>query len=117
HETLEAIAAALYPSAPSSALPLQTRALRHRGGGERMTATLAARRVRQGIRFAVAGPSHDAIASQLGAIGARLPSAPRPFRPLENPTPDLGPLVVERADASVFVAGARLDGPSRTRAL
>jgi hypothetical protein len=112
HPALEAIAAALYASAPSSAIPVQTRALRHRSGASRMAASLAARRVREAIRFSVSGPEHEAIATQLGLITAGLPKAARPPRPLSNGRPAIGPSVVEIDLPSVFFAGVRLGSPS-----
>jgi hypothetical protein len=112
HTLFEALAASLYPSAPSSAIPLQTRALRHRSGDGRMREILEARRDRGGIGFTVSGLEHEGIAAQLGAILAALPSSERPPSPLANGRPDIGPRVVELDVPSVFAAGVRLDGSS-----
>lgn len=117
HPAFEALASALYPSAPASALPAQTRALRHRSGDGRMAQALADRRGRGAISFAVTGPMHEAIATQFGLVLAALPEASPPPRPLEEGVPDLGPRVVDVDAPSLFLAGVRLDSRSTTAAL
>jgi hypothetical protein len=112
HALIEALATSLYPSAPSSAMPLQTRALRHRSGDGRMRESLEARRAREAIGFAVFGADHEAIAAQLGAILAALPSIEHPPAPLVSGRAEIGPRVVELDVPSVFAAAVRLDSSS-----